>query len=189
MILENIREATSGQHRQLESSELLLHLSNKTITHPLYIEVLNRFYGCFHPLERTLNPFSEISTYLPDLHERRKSSTLAADIKAIHGIFHEPPICSELPEVDTAGKAFGCLYVMERSTPGGKIISQILKEKLGLDHNTGASIFIGYGPDTGSKWKTFRESLTLFSTQYNNDPDIITGAADTFSRLHQWMKN
>jgi heme oxygenase len=60
-------------------------------------------------------------------------------------------------------KAFGCLYVMEGSTLGGKIIYNILKKQLGLSDSAGASFFYGYGPATGEKWKTFGASLEAFA--------------------------
>jgi len=187
MILEKIRSATSSAHKELEESSLMKHFSDRTITKPIYTEILNRFYGYLHPLELTLNRYSEISAYLPDYHQRRRSTTISEDLRTMNGLYAEPSYCSNLPVINSAGKAFGCLYVMEGSTLGGKVISGILQEKLGITNTTGAAFFYGYGKETGEKWKTFREALGVFSAQYNNDEEIISGAEETFIRFREWL--
>lgn len=187
MILEKIRMATSSAHKELEDSSLMSHFSDLTITRPIYIEILNRFYGYFYPLELTLNRYSEISAYLPDYHQRRKSHIITEDLRNINGLYSEPDLCANLPVIDSAGKAFGCLYAMEESVLAGKTISRILEERLGITNTTGAAFFYRYSKNTGQKWKAFREALGLFSLQYNNDDEIISGASDTFVRFREWL--
>ena len=189
MVLEKIRSATAAHHQQLEASPLLKHINDRTITMPVYIELLNKFYGYFQPVELALNRYNEISAYLPDYHQRRKAVTLAEDLRKLSGLSAAQGPCSDLPMINNAGKAFGCLYVMEGSTLGGRIISSVLKDRLNIDHLSGASFFYGYGAETGPKWKAFNESLSLFSSKYNNDDDIVQGAADTFEKLGRWMNS
>jgi heme oxygenase (biliverdin-IX-beta and delta-forming) len=187
MILEKIRSATEAHHRQLEDTPLLKHFSKRTITLPVYANILEKLYGYFQPVELTLNRFSELSAYLPDYHQRRRSISLVEDLRKVSGLPARFPTCDRLPVINSAARAFGCLYVMEGSALGGRMISSILKEKLGIDNHTGASFFYGYGTETGNKWKMFSESLSVFSKRYGNDNDIVHGAADTFDKLKRWM--
>ncbi len=97
-------------------------------------------------------------------------------------------LCEKLPDIRTAAQAFGCIYVMEGSTLGGKIIYNTLKKQLDLDKMRGASFFYGYGPETGIRWKTFGESLQTFATGSGADEEIIAAANDTFLKFEQWMQ-
>ncbi len=100
------------------------------------------------------------------------------------------PICQTLPPLTNLSQAFGCLYVMEGSTLGGKFIYKVVKDTLHFEHTTGASFFYGYGADTGAKWKAFGQSLTEISSQYNNntDTDIIQSANNTFVLFKNWLE-
>jgi len=100
----------------------------------------------------------------------------------------EPGQCRELPGINTDAEAFGCLYVMEGSTLGGKIIYNILKNQLGIDKMAGAAFFYGYGPATGEKWKTFSTQMEAFGRETGTDDAIIAAANDTFSKFEQWLQ-
>jgi heme oxygenase len=153
---------------------------------PAYLEILRRFYGYFSPLEQRFEAFPALLEWLPDYTERRKARLLLDDLNSLHDQA-EPRLCRELPGISTDAQAFGCLYVMEGSTLGGKIIYNILKKQLGLDKLVGASFFYGYGPATGEKWKTFGSQMEAFGRETGTDEEIIAAANDTFQKFEQWL--
>lgn len=188
MILEKIKEQTTQNHILLESCSLLKPLSDGSLTKEHYVKLLAKFYGYFLPIENKLNQFVEFKSYLPDFSSRRKVSWLKEDIDKLITDKLEPEICKETPEINSLSQAFGCLYVLEGSTLGGKVIAKTLFEKFGLDSSNGAAFFNGYGTETGSKWKLFKEALLKYSCDCNEEEIIIGAANESFNKFYTWNK-
>jgi heme oxygenase len=190
MILEAIKARTLESHIKLEKSALLSLFSNKQIDLPSYRLILTLFYGYFHPLEQKLDAIAGIPFYLPDYETRRKSSLLLSDIQALskQSVTEAAlPLCPDLPPVSDEAQAFGCLYVMEGSTLGGKFIARQLRNQLGLTASSGAAFFSGYGEETGLRWKKFQQALQAFSEQTGEQEAIIQSAKQTFGKLDGWI--
>ena len=187
MVLQKLREETSDLHNQMENTPLLNHFREKTISDESYSLILKKFFSFFSNLETELNSFSEIENFLPDYHERRKSNLILTDLKALN---QAPLNITEkiIPDISSAGEAFGCLYVMEGSTLGGKIISSVIMEKLKIGAETGGSFFYGYGPETGIKWKNFCSALNTFSEEKKQEDAVVKGASETFLKLKNWLE-
>jgi heme oxygenase (biliverdin-IX-beta and delta-forming) len=188
MILEEIKALTSENHIRLENSQLLSAFSQQTVDRHSYGQILRMFYGYFHPLEKKINQVASIENYLPDYTSRRKSRLLLHDLQALG--FSDPnqlPLCTDLPEVANEAQAFGCLYVMEGSTLGGKFIAHVLRKCLGIEASSGAAFFNGYGAETGTRWKTFQQSLLTFSEQAGQNEAIIASANQTFNKMERWI--
>lgn len=188
MILKKLREATAENHTSLEETELLLNFRNKTITIETYTCILKKFYGFYLVVEKQLNQFSEISTFLKDYPERRKTKTLSDDLTLLQSDIGSIPPATDTPNLSCLSHAFGCLYVLEGSTLGGRIISKVLKETIGIDSTNGGKYFNGYGENTGTRWKFFCEALTSYSDRSKEDDLIICGANETFSKLRIWLQ-
>jgi heme oxygenase len=187
MLLKEIRNRTAENHARLENTPLLSSFAHQRIDLPTYLEILRRFYGYFAPLEQVLDTFPALVRWLPDYTERRKAKLLLDDLNTINN-HSKVNMCENLPSIRTVAQAFGCLYVMEGSTLGGKIIYSVLKKQLDLDKMRGAAFFYGYGSETGTKWKTFGARLEAFATDSAADEEIIAAADDTFLKLEQWMQ-
>lgn len=189
MILEEIRKQTSENHHRLEQSDLLHSITSPSLIPEHYFKTLRIFYGYFYPVEKEINKFRLIKQYLPDFDKRRKAALIREDLLNLKAIQPEEPLemCHDLPEIKTASQAFGCLYVLEGSTLGGKIIARSLKKNLGLDQSHGASFFYGYGQETGTKWKAFQQALTSFSLNFREDHKVIKAANEAFYKLEVWI--
>lgn len=188
MLLEKIKKQTSENHAAMENSNLMKPLINRDLNLESYKNILIKFYGFFQPLENSINRFTDILNYLPDLETRRKSSAIKEDLLKL-GYNNEIDLCTDLPEITTSSQALGCLYVLEGSTLGGRMISRIITEILLLDRDSGISFFSGYGEETGKKWKLFCEALTDYSTAANDDNTIINSANETFIKFKNWVES
>jgi heme oxygenase len=187
-ILEAIREATSENHKRLENSTLLLSISQKDLSLENYILILKKFYGFFQPLEQSIGVFqSSLSQLLPDYSTRRKAEWLQQDLNALVTDTDAKLICTDLPKISQLAEAWGCLYVLEGSTLGGKMISRVVEACLGLGPRNGASFFNGYGEETGTRWKNFTKALTEYSTASGEDEKTIAAANETFLKFGQWI--
>jgi heme oxygenase len=187
MILQEIKLQTNDNHTSLENSQFLRPISQKSLTLDNYILILQKFYGFFYPLEQQIAHFP-LEQHLPDVATRRKAGMLKDDLIQLTGPEHALPLCPHMPATTTLAEAFGCLYVMEGSTLGGKMIYKMVKDTLGLDQHHGVSFFYGYGPETGSKWKAFQQALLSLSAQDSSqDARIIESANNTFAKFKQWL--
>jgi heme oxygenase len=191
MILEEIKSRTAQSHLRVEQSELMRPIGDQTLTHESYALILRKFYGFFQPLEEAIGSLGGVERVLPDLPGRRKASLLLQDLQAL-GKTAQPAgpisLCPDLPEISSLSRAMGCLYVMEGSTLGGKFIAKQVQETLNLPPEApGTAFFSGYGKETGTRWKVFRESLVQYSEDTGEEATIIQAAEDTFMTLEKWF--
>ncbi|WP_028979138.1 biliverdin-producing heme oxygenase [Sporocytophaga myxococcoides] len=188
MLLEKIKRQTAENHAAMENSNLMKPVVSRELSLESYKNILIKFYGFFHPLENSINSFSDIHNYLHDFETRRKSTALKDDLHKL-GCNEEINLCNDLPEIKTSSQALGCLYVMEGSTLGGRMISRIISETISLNKDSGVSFFNGYGEETGKKWKSFCEALTHYSSAVNDDDTIIDAANETFIKFKNWVES
>lgn len=186
MISERIKSETAVFHQQVEDSPLMKPISEKSITKDQYISILSVFYGYFSGIEQQLDRIKELQDFLPDYSSRRKSERIADDLRQLGA----NPISSNnipLPEIKTVSDAFGALYVMEGSTLGGRFISGVIKDQLGIDVQSGVSFFNGYGPETGSKWNAFKDAMNAYSNSDERSEAVINAANNTFKNFYEWI--
>jgi heme oxygenase len=180
---DKLKIRTLASHQELEKALVQRMRAMRTMED--YIALLQIFYSFFGALEERISIYVSASE-LPDYLQRRKSESLAVDICSLGGVLPEKVSISEMPAIDNHLQAFGALYVMEGSTLGGQIISQMIAKQLGIQEK-GLSFFQSYGKDISTMWATFK--LTL-DKQANNEADeerIIAAADDTFHKFKAVM--
>ena len=182
MISERLKQATHHAHQSLEA---MLIPAMKQIRHSSeYAQLLHLFYGYYYPLEIILTPFA--SAYLPDFEQRRKSALLLRDLEAMGESTDSIPLATKLPAINNISQALGAMYVLEGSTLGGTHIAKMLSQQLELTSNEALLFFQGYGPVTGSMWKTFIQALNDYPATEAEEALLVQAANDTFDLLKQW---
>lgn len=186
-LLSRLKNETGECHTQLENALDLMRPSWKRDD---YVALLEGFYGFVAPWE------AAVAAALPDtLHDffapRRKAAWLAADLCALTGETdraHSVVLAAHMPPMNTPGRVFGSLYVMEGSTLGGRFIAPHVASALQLQAGHGNAYFDGYGARTGSMWNAFR--ATASERVAANEYDAAVDAAiKTFNALHDWLVN
>ena len=86
-------------------------------------------------------------------------------------------------------EALGCLYVLEGSTLGGKIITAHLKRVLPLDESRGCSFFNSYGDDVGPMWSSFLGILSRHCERHDDADVVVHSACQTFASLDRWLSD
>jgi heme oxygenase (biliverdin-IX-beta and delta-forming) len=148
-----------------------------------YASLLKTYFGFYFPLQ---NIISEVinDADLADIDERKHASLILEDLHSIGQPITSLPICEDLPTIINKAQAFGCMYVMEGSTLGGRVICKWLQKNPFIQlKEENLQFFNGYKEQTGSKWKTFLDAL-------NDQPDInaVTDAAnETFLLFQNWI--
>ena len=178
-----LKHQTREQHRAAES--ILIPKLSQLRSLKDYAHLLKTYYGFYFPLQSRLASFIP-ERALPDIQERKLAHLILKDLASMGEEISFLPLCSDLPTISATPHAFGVLYVLEGSTLGGRMISQMLlrNEGLSLSENQ-LRFFNGYGEHTGSKWKTL---LTVLE----QEPDVsemVAAANQTFSLFHHWIKH
>jgi heme oxygenase (biliverdin-IX-beta and delta-forming) len=184
MIAEQLKEYTAANHQQLE--KMLVKQMKAVRSADDYVSLLQVFYSYFGGLEEQIKLHIGL-TELPDHASRRKSDALAADISSLGGTPAEKATAQALPQIDNALQAFGALYVIEGSTLGGKIISKMMAQQLGITDNKGLSFFKGYGDQTDAMWDAFKQNLNKYVKSEGEAAEVIEAANQTFLKFADWF--
>ena len=149
-----------------------------------YASILKMFYGYFHPLESIIRSYITPGI-LEDIDERRNSSFIINDLKAIGYSTESLALCTQLPNINSSLAALGAMYVLEGSTLGGRMISRMLmKNALVPFDDSNLHFFNGYKESTGKRWTSF---LSVLEEHAEGVDTIVTAANETFNCLTKWM--
>jgi heme oxygenase (biliverdin-IX-beta and delta-forming) len=184
-LLAALRAATRAAHERLEAG---LPLTHPGLTLEAYRGIVEAFYGFYAPLEARLARLAEGSASGLPIHGREKLGRLRADLTALGATearIDVLPLCAAIPDVSTPGAAFGCLYVVEGATLGGRVIVRSLRDRLRLGPTTGAAFFDGYGVDTGPMWASF--CVQLAASPWER-AETLAAAVATFVELERWLR-
>jgi heme oxygenase (biliverdin-IX-beta and delta-forming) len=187
MMIKYLREETETLHQELE--KILIPRIKQTSTPAEYLSLLKLFYGYYYPLEQHIA--AHLDTSFPGGFEhRRKASSLLQDMAVINGSPVEAPaLCSDIPEITDACQALGALYVLEGSTLGGQVISQILTRNLSIPELPKAlSFFEGYGSHTQEMWDSFVHYIDGYNGTDAQKARLLQSAADTFLKFKLWAQ-
>lgn len=183
-----LRHATSEVHECLHRVSAFANLMQGKLTMLEYYRLLGRFFGFYHPLERSLRAVRTNIVPQISFAAREKSQLLYADLEAIGMLQSEidvlPMWQSTLP-LHSAEQVMGCLYVVEGAGLGGKLIARNLDDLLGRDTRAGRRFFLGRDPDP-LPWSIFCGLLEDCSAQGNRE-EIIRSAQVTFEALLLWL--
>ena len=180
-VSERIRESTFEKHKEAE--EVLMSILRKIRTREDYTRILECFYGFFQPLQQQIRRYIHPGD-LHDIDERRTSDKLLRDLESLGSVAESLPVCRHLPRISSKEEAFGALYVLEGSTLGGRVISRLLAAVSSANlNNNHLHFFNGYGEQTGSRWKYFKEVLN----QQPNDEELVNSARETFILFKNWL--
>ncbi len=183
-VLPLLRAATGEAHQQLEDA---VGIERRIGDPAAYRQLLEIFLGFYRPLETRLASLQGWAQSGIDLATRRKTPWLEADLSAL-GLTTPAvaalPDCAELPSVaGSLDRGFGCLYVLEGATLGGRHITAALQNSpVPADARR---FFASYGAETGTRWREFLSALE--SRQPVDPSDVVLAARETFTCLHRWF--
>lgn len=184
--LVRLRRETRGYHDRVERA---VNLQQRLSTRSNYVRLLERFYGYYRPLESLM--LSEAVRLLGiDIDQRLKAPLLHRDLTALghsEATIEAVPRCERLPVLSDTGSRWGCLYVLEGATLGGRIVRRRVRERLGLSESCGCAFFSSYGESVGSRWAEFCSALTAYVEAQPEVADrVIAAAIDTFISFEKW---
>jgi heme oxygenase (biliverdin-IX-beta and delta-forming) len=184
-LLSRLKTETAECHIRLENA---LDLMRPEWPREDYVALLEGFYGYVAPWEAAVAV--SLPAHLRDFFEgRRKAALLASDLALLTGEFDRAQAVTkieQLPAMNSIGRVFGSMYVMEGSTLGGRFIAPHVAKLFDLQAGRGNAYFDGYGPRTGSMWNAFRETAHAAVPREQYDV-AIDAAIATFDGLYDWL--
>jgi heme oxygenase len=186
MLLQRLKADTAERHHRLERD---LDLMRPDLTRAAWARVVGRLYGFYQPWEEAVGRTVDGGDLGELVSGRRKAAWLASDLTELgipasdHAML---PRCDRLPDLGSAARVLGGMYVLEGATLGGQFISRHVEATLGLADGCGYSFFRGYGAETGRMWPAFREAVSAYAPRVDADI-IVASACETFDRLHNWL--
>jgi len=185
MFTDTIKTATLEKHQQVE--KLLVGKMKIIRCMDDYVDLLKIFYSYFGGLEQKIDAFITTEN-LTDYNQRRKTDSIAGDIKILGGIVPGFAGNENLPVINNQSQAFGALYVMEGSTLGGKIIAAMLQKHLNFNNDEGLSFFNSYGDNAMQMWAIFKLVLNNVAKTGENETEVIFTANETFVKFKAWLE-
>ena len=189
-VLQRLKAATRAEH---DAIEVALDLMAPGLSLTDYHRRLRRYHGFYAPIEPLIAAAVDGPRWGLDMATRAKTAWLATDLTCLGdsqgagGLAPRAlPLCTALPPLETQADAFGCMYVLEGATLGGRVISRHIERVLGLDATHGARFFHGYGEQTGAMWKAFRAALLAFADGPEGEDKVVASAITTFAALRVW---
>lgn len=181
-----LRAETRPWHERIEQVVPLLRPGLDRPGYARYVEALWGYYG---PLEARLEAVEGWASIGIDFALRRKLPLLERDLRALGADERDLGAAPALPDTATLARAAGCLYVLEGSTLGSRVLARHLRATLGLGADDGAAFFHGYGDATGAMWESFVEALDALADSGADAGEVIDAAAETFATLERWLES
>lgn len=181
-----LRKATQRAHQRLERRVDV----KKRFASPLaYKEYLGLMFGFCAGVEQQLNG-EFFGAALSDYESRRKLPLLTQDL-AHQGVasaaLHLVPLCPGLPVCADVATAFGCLYVVEGATLGGRTLLPLVESRLGYTASAGAQYLASYGEHTTERWQQFTVAIDRWCRPPERFARAARAAIETFAALEQWL--
>ena len=182
MLTDRLKEATKVNHQLLERKLVGKMKAIRSVDD--YSSLLAIFYQYFGGLEKLIAGQLDQSL-IPDYNTRRKSAALTSDLIDLGAMIPSTATTSELPAIKNHRQALGALYVIEGSTLGGQIISNMIKKQLPSIAGHGLTFFDGYGENTADMWERFK---LFIDKEGNLDGDqVIDSANETFLKFSDYF--
>jgi heme oxygenase len=127
---------------------------------------------------------------LPDYEARRKRPLLTRDLIALGlrpDAVESLPRCEDLPRCPDVAAAFGCVYVLEGATLGGRVLLPMVERELGLTTANGAAFLASYGPEVTTMWNDFRATLENWCSTDDRRARAAEAAVGVFAALERWL--
>lgn len=187
LLMPMLREQTRSLHA---AAERAVDLERALTSRDAYATLLQRMLGFARPLERILSAVDWRGSGL-ELAPRLKAPLLEHDLAALAiGREHIDTLSEtkRLPVLDALHAAIGCLYVMEGATLGGRIVSALLVEHLGIDAEGGGRFYASYGHDVDRRWREFGAAAEACCDTPSRRAQALASARETFVCFEVWFR-
>ena len=184
--IADLRRVTWPSHQRLEKR---INFKARLETVGAYRAYIEKMWGFYVVIEPGLTS-GDLRGWLPDCHARRKVPLLERDLAALgakSSSIAQLPRCPSVPACDDIASAFGCAYVLEGATLGGRSLMPVVEARLGLTAESGATFLASYGDAVEAKWRAFGAALDRCCSLERHRVRAAEAASATFSAIELWL--
>ena len=170
---ERLRAETAELHARVEA---LVDVPGRVRTRADYIDLLGALAGLHTGLEGQLVASSWDLAWAGvgiDIAGHCRAGLLSADLDELGATVADS---AEIAAFPTFGHALGCLYVLEGSALGGRIVARMVNAAIG---DVPTTFFSGRG--RGHQWPAVRGALRRYAERGGDGDAVVTGAVATFA--------
>jgi heme oxygenase len=181
-----LRLATWPAHQRLEKR---LDVKTRFSHLGAYRAHLERMWGFYAPVEQRLG-VDGFGGALTDYEARRKLPLLTRDLIALGadpGAVMLMEQCRAVPACPDPAAAFGCMYVLEGATLGGRMLLPLVESRLELSAQRGAAFLASYGEAVAMMWRSFGAALDAWCKVPERAACAARTAVATFDALDAWL--
>lgn len=155
--------------------EAALLLTDDTLDLGRYLRLLTAMGNVHDAADDLFKPFTEELAALGyESAERQRVEWIEEDLKSLGRSFQSTSSsATENLGVTSIADCLGAIYVLEGSTLGGQIIAPVVARTLSLTPPTGCRYYIGYGPETGPRWKATRATIEGYAARAGDRESAI----------------
>lgn len=185
-LFSELKIETADLHRRIETFMPVTRTDFTVEKYPAHLERMLGFY---------LSLDSELARVADDLDQglgiakRYKSGWLVSDLVALGetpSALAKLPKATDISPIQSLPELVGTLYVTEGATLGGRVVREILVQRLGLTDSV-LHFYTGYGCNTDKMWASFKERAAGLVT--DSKISVAVAAARTrFQELTNWLK-
>ncbi len=154
-----------------------------------YLAHVRKMWGFCASMESGIEP-GALRDALPDYESRRKLPLLTRDLLALGtpaADLSQLSRCMTLPPCSETAAVFGCLYVLEGASLGGRTLLPLVERNLGLTESTGAAFLASYGTEVDAMWRSFGMALEDWCSTAARSDLAAAAASSTFDALDGWL--
>lgn len=192
IVMESLRNATRERHSLLHRHPLVAELLRGPVSINAYLRVLEAFYGYYEPLEPILVEHSRLVSPDGPYNRTTRTNWLAADLFEFcrdRSRLAAIPRCRELPAFIDDGDFAGCVYVIEGSALGGRVVEKCIRRSREAGIPGSSRFFRGYGAGTRRRWLNICRFLTAICRTRVELENAMIGAERTFVSLSNWLES
>jgi heme oxygenase len=181
-----LRAATWPSHQRLEKR---LDVKTRFSSIGAYRAHLEKMWGFCAAVETRLG-IDIFAGALTDYDARRKLPLLTQDLMALGADSGSVVLleqCNAVPACPDAASAFGCMYVLEGATLGGRMLLPLVESRLKLSAACGATFLASYGESVTSMWRSFGAALDGWCSVPEREACAARTAVATFDALDAWL--
>ncbi len=174
---ERLRARTARSH---ETVEAVADIPGRVRTRADYVDLLQGLAGLHSGLETQLSEEAWDRAWVGvgvNIAAHCRLASLVADLDGLGVTPGELPVHPAFPNF---GQALGCLYVLEGSARGGRIVAGMVCAAIGPVPTTFLT-----GGGRRQQWSAVRSALRCFEAQGGDCDAVIAGALSTFDLFGQ----
>lgn len=175
---QRLKAHTMSSHERLDHG---IMANAPFSTRQNYARFLQAQYGFLRDVD-ALYDNAALAALLPDLEQRRRYASIAADLADLDSALPAPGPAAPLPRELELASALGWMYVSEGSKLGAAILYK-LAGKLGLDEHCGARHLAGHPDGRARHWRDFTAVLDSVALDAAAEARMIAGAEAAFARM------